>query len=370
MNTKFVFIENVTKQHLSKSQIQSILRCNSINSSACPTIRNHSKSTTVSLANADTGTDGNYMCHLDMKYVTSLKPDTSRSVSLPDGRLIVSTHSGVLDLPSLPLSARKCWVFEELIGSLLCPGDWVDSGANVMYTKSEVIVKDDNDATLLVGQRVPDTKLWMINLDKATQPQPAHITAANQSLHGHINAATYIHRSKAQLMAWISGYLGFPTDSSILAGLRNGSLIVPGLTSEVFAAFPPNDPNSSLGHLDQTRSGLRSTALQSPLNETSADVYPSKSLTGAASKARTITSKLMPSRQLHALFSDLPGRFPVASTCGNEYVLVFFYEEGNYIHLQALPNRSGEQQAKAHAAGLAFFAKHGVTSHDYAMMDG
>lgn len=125
---------------------------------------------TTHLANADTGTDGNYLCCMDIEYVTNLQPDTSRSVSLPDGSVIVSTQSGILIIPSLPLSARKCWIFNELTGSLLCPGDWCDAGATVTYTKSKVVVTGPTGDTILVGDRVHDMKLWMINLDQSDHP--------------------------------------------------------------------------------------------------------------------------------------------------------------------------------------------------------
>ena len=291
-----------------------------------------------------------------MDYVTNRLPDTSRSVCLPDGRLIVSTHSGLLDLPSLPLSARKCWIFKELIGSLLCPGDWADAGATVSFSKYKVIVTGPTGSTILVGDRVPGTKLWMIDLNKSHQP-------------GQVNAATYVHRSQAQLVAWYSAVMGNPADSTLRSAVDKGILALPGLTKEAVAKNPTNSVDSSLGHLDQNKSGMRTTMTVTPLDETSTDIFPKSSLTGTQSKNRTITYKLMASKKLHALYSDLPGRFPIASSLGNEYVLVFFYEEGNYIHLEPLPNRSGDQQAKAHTRALTFFQGHGVIIFDMAMMD-
>ena len=313
----------------------------------------------VHLANADTGTDGNYLCMNDLKFVSDIIVDTTRSVHMPDGRVITSTHSGLVDLPSLPTKSRKCWIFRELIGSLLCPGEWVDAGATVTYTQNQVIVRDTSDATILTGNRVQGTKLWMINLDKSDQPPE----------NGCINATTYVQRSNAQLVAWYSGCLGFPADSTFLSAVSKGYVSPAGLNQHMVAKYPPNSVTSALGHLDKVRAGLRSTDTPIELTETNTDIFPSKSLTGISAKARTITSKLMTSRLFHRLFADMPGRFPIASALGNEYVLVFLYEEGNYIHLEPLPNRSGAQQAKAHAAGLEFFAKLGVISHDYAVLD-
>lgn len=359
---------DVTKPSLSKNlngKISSTL--NSINSASHKNKKPPDILTTSiptkHLANADTGTDGNYLCCMDIDYVSNLQSDTSRSVSLPDGRLIVSTKSGLLNLPSLPVSARKCWIFNELTGSLLCPGDWCDAGATVTYTQFNVVVTGPTGETLLVGDRVTGTKLWMINLDKSSQSN------IKSNTNGTINAATYIHRSLAQTVAWFSASMGNPADSSLLLAYSKGIISFPGLTRENVAKYPLNSVNSALGHLDQVRSGLRSTAKVTVLDETTEDIHPKVSLSGAQAKTKTITIKFMSAKTLHALYSDLPGKFPFLSELGNEYVLVYFYEEGNYIHVEALPNRSGEQQANAHTRALEFFKSHGVTSFDVAVMD-
>ena len=222
----------------------------------------------VHSANADTGTDGNYICVNDMKYVSELIVDTTRHVCMPDGRVITSTHSGLVDLPSLPTKARKCWIFKELIGSLLCPGDWVDSGATVIYTELKVMVNDRNGVTILTGDRVKDTKLWMIDLNKDNQPA---------IVPGSANATTYVQRSKAQLVAYYSGCLGFPSDSTFNAAVAKGYITPPGLTREMATENPANAVESALGHLDHAQAGIRSTATE-PEGTIKDVLHPSKSL--------------------------------------------------------------------------------------------
>ena len=61
------------------------------------------------LANADTGTTGHYMSFRDITVLTDVTPALSPvSVTLPDGSLATSTHTAMLNLPSLPIS--RSWL--------------------------------------------------------------------------------------------------------------------------------------------------------------------------------------------------------------------------------------------------------------------
>ena len=54
-----------------------------------------------------------------------------------------------------------------------------------------------------------------------------------------------------------------------------------------------------------------------------------------------------------AVFSDLPGRFPVRTKDGSEYLLISVYK--NYIHAETLPNRSSSHLCAAYSATHTFF---------------
>lgn len=66
------------------------------------------------MANADTGTDDNYMCTNDNTFIKDICPDTSRTITQPDDTTITSTHSGYIDWPWFPLSACKCFFSRSL----------------------------------------------------------------------------------------------------------------------------------------------------------------------------------------------------------------------------------------------------------------
>jgi hypothetical protein len=58
-----------------------------------------------------------------------------------------------------------------------------------------------------------------------------------------------------------------------------------------------------------------------------------------------------------AIFSDLPGRFPVRAKDESEYLLLSLYK--NYIHVETLPDRSGPHLCAAYSATHTFFRKLG-----------
>jgi hypothetical protein len=58
--------------------------------------------------------------------------------------------------------------------------------------------------------------------------------------------------------------------------------------------------------------------------------------------------------------SDLTGRFPVTSLHGNEYMLVQYCEDANYIHIEPLRSRKAPDYVKAYQAGVEFYLQHGI----------
>ena len=58
-----------------------------------------------------------------------------------------------------------------------------------------------------------------------------------------------------------------------------------------------------------------------------------------------------------AIFSDLPGRFPVSAVDGSQYLLVSVFKR--YIHVEPLRSRSTDQLIAAYSASHRWFQAHG-----------
>ena len=95
---------------------------------------------------ADTGATGHYMALEDSKYLTNLNPvEHGILVELPNGSFIKSSHTALLDLPSIPAEARVAHVFPDLKSpSLLSIGALCDHGLTAIYDKHKVFIYDGN----------------------------------------------------------------------------------------------------------------------------------------------------------------------------------------------------------------------------------
>ena len=68
----------------------------------------------------------------------------------------------------------------------------------------------------------------------------------------------------------------------------------------------------------------------------------------------------MQGKDLTPAYQDLTGRFPVKSSRGNEYILVGYYPDGNYIHGIPVKNRSATVLTEAWKDLHAIFSKAGT----------
>jgi len=85
--------------------------------------------------NADTGTTGHCMSYQDMSTLANIEPALHPiTVTLPAGTTATSTHTALLNLPQLPLAARKVHLFPDFVGSLLSICILCDHGMTAVYT--------------------------------------------------------------------------------------------------------------------------------------------------------------------------------------------------------------------------------------------
>ena len=122
-------------------------------------VRRNSPTSPV-FANADTGSTGNFIALSDAHAILDVQP-TSHPVRamLPDGSIAVSTHSGQLNLPSLPAEARRVDIFPNWVGSLLSIGLLCDNGLLASYTDTTVTISSKSGDTILMCHRCPITKV-------------------------------------------------------------------------------------------------------------------------------------------------------------------------------------------------------------------
>ena len=195
------------------------------------------------LANADAGTTGNYFALKDITVLREVKlTNFGITVKQPDGSAIVSTHVGILDIPTIgPTTAH---IFPTLVGSLISISVLVELGLNATYTKEHVIIRE-GEREVLRGNRDARSGLWMLDLSLFVQT--------------HSAAPAIRIKTQADLCDFWHGTFGSPALSTFINAVDKGYIKLPGISASLLHKHAPNPLATSFWHLDQTRQGLRST---------------------------------------------------------------------------------------------------------------
>jgi len=141
--------------------------------------------------------------------------------------------------------------------------------------------------------------------------------------------------------------MGSPSISTLTAAIHAGYTRIPALSEAALRRHPPQSIATAKGHLDRNRQGCLSTKAPQPATDT------------CPSARSPATNMVYCSRQ----YIDLTGRFPVSSDSGSTYILLFYAEDANYIHVEPLPDRSAHAITTAFRNGQAWFNRHRILPH-------
>jgi hypothetical protein len=284
-------------------------------------------------------------------------------VQLPDGSSIESSHKANLNIPGLPTAASECHIFPSLTsGSLLSIGQLCDYGCDVNFNKLNVTIHHGLDL-VLKGVRCPNNGLWSI-------PTPP-INQIN-------NVTTSVTRTIADRIAFYHATMFSPTISTWCRAIDAGHLTTwPELTSKQVRQHLPNSKAMLKGHLDQTRANDHSTQPPRTYAAAAANVVEASpepqdlEAEAQADSHPTQDVSILPGAKTHFLFAtihdakgqiytDQPGRFLIASSSGNSYMLVLYDYDSNYIHAEPMPSRSKESILAAYKRATSILIKAGL----------
>ena len=153
--------------------------------------------------------------------------------------------------------------------------------------------------------------------------------------------------SPTQFVSFWHAALGYPTKSSLIRHIRNGNIMIDGLTLEVVRKHFVPSIFTALGHLDATRANVKSTKER---------LKPAKNeITVSSILVTTYTT----TGRVHA---DQTGAQPVLGRLKENLISIFFDEATNYIHAQTLVNDSAKSLLAATHKAITLFAKHGSST--------
>ena len=291
----------------------------------------------LSNAITDTGASGNYAPESALPYMVNKRAHTDDpsakpiEVELPNGQIIRSTHTAELNLPTIPEAARKVHIFRDLqCDTLLSVGVLCDAGLIATLTAEDVKFYY-GPHLVLQGKRNKFTKLWDLNISADSQPNvPPGLGVA---------AATIQFQTQRQAITWYHACFGYPVMSTFHNATRANWIPVPGLTAKAIRNHCPRPIATSKGHLNQQRPYIKPDQRTKLALDT---------------KARIITTMWECTRRIH---TDGTGRFPIKSLSGNQYMMVFFEEDGNYIHIEVTTDRTASSAIQAYSNALSLFNK-------------
>jgi hypothetical protein len=172
-------------------------------------------------------------------------------VRLPNGATMESSHTADLDIPELKTAASKAHVLPGMAHhSLLSVGQLCHEDYIVTFQQDTVTICNSENSKLLSGPQDETTGLCRINLKQTNKHIPDPI--ANN---------VYELRNTGALVHYLHKALFSPMKAAMLQAVKDGHLITwPGLTEDAINKLLKLTPTTTMGHLNQRRQNIRSTA--------------------------------------------------------------------------------------------------------------
>ena len=169
--------------------------------------------------------------------------------------------------------------------------------------------------------------LWHFNL--LPSPQYVPVPAANCQQASLSAYSAYNLPSVAALVRYLHAASGFPVRDTWLRDIKSGNYATwPGINYINDAKYCSDTDETIMGHMVQTRQGVRSTKPKNPKMPTNVKTSSSVSVKPPEEPSRELHTHV---RHISCLYMDDTGSFPVRSRSGNQYIMVAYHCDDNVI---------------------------------------
>ena len=334
-------------------------------------------------AKLDSGATDNYFSILDTDDCLEDVEQVSNGPTAitPTSDTITATKKGKLPFSNTNLSdqARTAHTFEGLTStSLVSVAKMCDDGCKVTFDRDHAYVTKDNKLQL-TGYRNQFDRLWDIYIPRkqhTPKPTTSNTSTSRMSSQHKVSVILRKDKSKTTLAQYHHHTLFAPTEKTLRHAIKNKHLITwPGLTQELFTSGLPPSEATARGHLKQERKNLQSTKPKSILKQITSNVlkfedeeedFAPRSDT-PNTKTNDVVYALIDPRKVKQAAIDLTGKFPYTSRRGNQYILVGYHYDANYITAVPLKNRTAGEITKAWKQTNETFSKAGIQPNTYVM---
>ena len=174
---------------------------------------------------------------------------------------------------------------------------------------------------------IPTRNLYTVplhtnNIPPTAANQPPPLRDLLSTLHNAYGAMTYEQNVIPKLIKWYHATAGFPVTSTWLRAINDGFYSSwPGLTTRRVKTHLRKSEETTYGHLELIRQGIRSTT-KPPITSTGPNTR---------SKTHKVAFDAIATKELKNMIgSDLAGRYPITSARGHKYILVMYDYDANY----------------------------------------
>jgi hypothetical protein len=179
----------------------------------------------------------------------------------------------------------------------------------------------------MYGFRDPKSRLWRVDLKQRFE------TNQVQFNHAHDNS------NQKDLINYLHAACFSPVKSTWITAIKNGNFTSwPGLTEHPVEKHLSKSTSTTKGHLNQQRQNSRSTK-----------VKDTKVIVTEPDLDHGIKTQLVYAATIDAgqIYTDQTGRFPVASSKGNNYIMILYDYDSNAILEQPIKDRTAPELLKA-----------------------
>jgi hypothetical protein len=136
----------------------------------------------------DTGATGHFFkVSTDLDNIMPTSDNTRINVSLPDGTILTSTHTGNLRIPSIPISARQAHVSPHLAShSLLSISQLCAHGCKAIFTDTAVTIALDYTVIVTGTRSTANGGIWTLTPITPSTILISHLP--NDAVNSSVNA--------------------------------------------------------------------------------------------------------------------------------------------------------------------------------------
>ena len=304
---------------------------------------------------ADSGATRHYFRPEDTSALINVAKADGPTVMLPDQTALQANACGRLPISELSTDGNKVHIIPGIkTASLISLGQLCDDNC-IVELRKEAMNVTKNDKIILRGTRNHLDGLWDIDLNQ-TQLRQHHCNIIVDT------------KNISDLIAFYHECLFCPTKSTWLRAIKGKKFPTwPGLTAERVTKFFPTTAATAHGHLDQEQQNLRSTKNIIPftddeLQDINDDLRPQQEADTAEPQ---IMCQVIPFTHPSKAYADLTGRFPYKSSRGNQYILVFYNYDANYINAIAVKSRQASELKNAFVSHTDTLQRSGIVPTMY-----